>query len=71
MTTNSKIWICSKCHRTYPQSLMYCPKCNISKKHATRLMDNFLKSENKIDIIKSKNNRIVNNRKKIQERYKK
>lgn len=71
MNNSNRVWICSNCKRVYPQSLIYCPKCNLSKKHATRLVDSFLNKENKIDNIKAKNNTIIENRKRIEERNRK
>ena len=67
---NNKVWICSKCKRVYPHSLKFCPKCNISKNHATRLINKFINNENKVTTIKSNNAQIKDNRKNIEKRYK-
>jgi len=28
------VWICWFCKRTYPNTMIYCPKCNIARKHS-------------------------------------
>lgn len=71
MGEGKKIWICSSCKRAYPHTLRFCPKCNISKKHATRLIDTFINSENKLNTIKGKHQRFIDRTKKIQKRHEK
>jgi hypothetical protein len=68
---NDRMWICSKCGRVYPQQLRFCSKCNISRKHATRLVDKFINNENKVTTIKGKNNLRTKQRKYHQEKNKK
>lgn len=70
MVERNKLWICNKCKRAYPQDLNFCPKCNVSKKHSMRFSDAFISKENKLNSIKAKNNRIVESRKRIQDKYK-
>lgn len=71
LVEKNRVWICSKCKRVYPYNLNYCPKCNISRKFALKFVNAFINKESKIELIKSKNNKIVENRKKLQERYRK
>ena len=30
-------WVCFFCNRKYPNTLLYCPKCNIARKHSRNL----------------------------------
>ena len=30
-------WECYKCGKVYPNTLLYCPKCNIARKHSYTL----------------------------------
>ena len=53
--SDRKIWICSGCGRVYPSHMRFCSKCNTSRKLPTRLVDKFIKNENKVTTIKKRN----------------
>lgn len=38
-------WKCFLCHTEYPNTLRYCPSCNIAKKHSDNLYKTALKKE--------------------------
>lgn len=41
MTENSLVktgqWTCHKCGCLYPNTMLYCPKCNIARKHSKNM----------------------------------
>ena len=34
-----KNWVCFKCEETHPNTLRYCPICNIAKTHSDNLRE--------------------------------
>ena len=36
-----RTWKCFKCHTEYPNTLLYCPDCNIARKHSFTLEEKY------------------------------
>jgi len=42
-----KFWECFLCHECYPNTLLFCPNCNIARKHSHNLWVSARKKEMK------------------------
>lgn len=63
-------WKCFKCHSLYPNTLLYCPKCDIARKHSNRLLDKFLAKESRKKQLEQKHKDATLRSKKIRVRHK-
>jgi len=45
---HEKTWSCFYCFAQYPNTLLFCPKCNIAKKHSDNLHLSAKKKKNRL-----------------------
>jgi len=54
---NDRSWICFFCKTKHPNTLCWCPECNIARKHSNNLYIT-LEKKNKKKLRKSKNKNV-------------